>query len=144
VATQILLVDDSDLLADDPVDSLTTVGYTTVGYTTVGYAVQWTLDAQCALGRLVTSPLHWAILDVRLPGMDDITLCREMRKRCALLILLRTSADSDEVRWFAGPTVALQVPVTGIESVHAIAHLLEETMGCLRQLLTTIVHPRER
>lgn len=119
MATQILLVDDNDLLAEAMMHYLTAVGY----------AVHREPDGQQALAHLMTSAAALGVLDVRLPGMDGITLCTEVRKRSAMPILLMTGADSEEVRQrasAAGAAATLQKPLAFKELAQTITHLLQE------------------
>ena len=63
-----------------------------------GYAVSSAEDGAAALEALRKSHFDAAIIDVMMPGMDGLTLCREIRKdgRLATLpILLLTARDSE-------------------------------------------------
>lgn len=125
MAAQILLVDDNDLLAEAMMQYLTAVGY----------EVHREQDAHHALAHLATSSAALGVLDVRLPGMDGIALCTEVRKRSAMPILLMTGADSDELRQrasAAGAAATLQKPIAFKELAQAITHLLQEQGVCSR------------
>jgi DNA-binding NarL/FixJ family response regulator len=53
--------------------------------------------AEEALGRIPATSPHVAVLDVRLPDGDGVSVCREMRsRRPDLRVLMLTSVDDDE------------------------------------------------
>ncbi len=63
-----------------------------------GYAVSTSDDGAAALEALRKSHFDAAIIDVMMPGMDGLTLCREIRqdpRLTALPILLLTARDSE-------------------------------------------------
>ncbi|MCU0597859.1 MAG: response regulator [Desulfobacterales bacterium] len=50
-----------------------------------GYDILTALDAKQALNILETHDVHVAVLDVRMPGMDGITLLKEIKNRFPLV-----------------------------------------------------------
>jgi DNA-binding NarL/FixJ family response regulator len=53
--------------------------------------------AEQAIGRIPATSPHVALLDVRLPDGDGVTVCREVRsKRPEVRVLMFTSVDDDE------------------------------------------------
>ena len=63
-----------------------------------GYEVVTAADGQSALDRLRSEPFDAAILDVMMPGMDGLALCRAIRqdsRLSALPVLLLTARDSE-------------------------------------------------
>ncbi|PPJ44834.1 DNA-binding response regulator, partial [Rhizobium sp. KAs_5_22] len=45
-----------------------------------GFEVEQIYDGQTALKKIQTNPPRLVILDIMLPGIDGIALCREVRK----------------------------------------------------------------
>lgn len=64
-----------------------------------GYLVEWVLTGEEALARLEHLQPALVVLDVRLPGMDGVEVCRQIRLRWpALPILMLTALDDIEDR----------------------------------------------
>jgi DNA-binding response OmpR family regulator len=82
----ILLVEDDEKLREATQESLTRDGFD----------VQVASDGAAGLAAFTTWRPHLALLDVMLPRMDGITLCREIRARSVIPIVL-LSARSDPV-----------------------------------------------
>jgi DNA-binding response OmpR family regulator len=67
-----------------------------------GFAIEEVGDGQAALERLRTTPYDLIVLDVMLPGLDGITLCRTTRAQGAnvatpILMLTALDTESDTV-----------------------------------------------
>jgi DNA-binding response OmpR family regulator len=67
-----------------------------------GYAIEEVGDGQAALQRLRTTPFDLIVLDVMLPGLDGITLCRTTRAHgvnmtTPILMLTALDTESDTV-----------------------------------------------
>jgi DNA-binding response OmpR family regulator len=65
-----------------------------------GHAVDWAGSGEAALERLSGGDVDLLVLDVGLPGMDGIEVCRRARAehpRLAVLMLTARSAELDEV-----------------------------------------------
>ena len=68
-----------------------------------GFAVEQSGDGQAALERLRTTPYDLVVLDVMLPGIDGITLCRTIRAQggvngaAPVLMLTALDTESDTV-----------------------------------------------
>jgi DNA-binding response OmpR family regulator len=63
-----------------------------------GFAIEEVGDGQAALERLRTTPFDLIVLDVMLPGLDGITLCRTARAQgvnIATPILMLTALDTE-------------------------------------------------
>lgn len=89
MVTPILLVEDEAEMA-----SLLQQGLEEEGYT-----VEWVLTGEEALARLERKQPAVLVLDVRLPGMDGVEVCRQVRSRWpALPILMLTALDAVEDR----------------------------------------------
>jgi DNA-binding response OmpR family regulator len=67
-----------------------------------GFAIEEIGDGQAALERVRTTPFDLIVLDVMLPGLDGITLCRTIRAQGAntttpILMLTALDTESDTV-----------------------------------------------
>lgn len=64
-----------------------------------GYATDVAHDGESALALALTEPYDLIVLDVMLPGLDGITVCRELRHRGRTVpILMLTARDAVEDR----------------------------------------------
>jgi len=64
-----------------------------------GYTVEWVLTGEEALARLEHLEPALLVLDVRLPGMDGVEVCRQVRQRWPdLPVLMLTALDDVENR----------------------------------------------
>jgi len=63
-----------------------------------GYRVIWVRSGEDALVELDRHPLRMVILDIGLPGIDGFTVCREMRARSQVPILMLTARDEEPDR----------------------------------------------
>ena len=81
-------------------DEPTLAEYVSRGLTEAGYAVDTVADGEDAWLAASTVPYDVAILDVNLPGMDGLDVCRRIRSRSAPgpAILLLTARDTIEDR----------------------------------------------
>jgi DNA-binding response OmpR family regulator len=63
-----------------------------------GYRILWVRTGEEALGELERHPVRLVILDVGLPGMDGFEVCRAMRARSQVPILMLTARDEEPDR----------------------------------------------
>jgi DNA-binding response OmpR family regulator len=63
-----------------------------------GWMVIWVRSGEEALVELDRHPVRIVILDVGLPGIDGFTVCREMRSRSRVPILMLTARDEEPDR----------------------------------------------
>ncbi len=63
-----------------------------------GWTVIWVRSGEEALVELDRHPVRIVILDVGLPGIDGFTVCREMRVRSRVPILMLTARDEEPDR----------------------------------------------
>ncbi len=63
-----------------------------------GWTVIWVRSGEEALVELERHPTRIVILDVGLPGMDGFAVCREMRARSRVPILMLTARDEEADR----------------------------------------------
>ncbi len=77
-----------------------------------GYAVEYCSDGRTALLRLQAEPFDLVILDLMLPGMDGLELCRRLRVRPDYLPILMLTAKSTELDRVLGLEVGADDYVT--------------------------------
>ncbi|MGN6203186.1 MAG: response regulator transcription factor [Solirubrobacterales bacterium] len=87
----ILIVEDEQAIADLLRDYLRREGF----------AVVWAASGEQALAELGRHPVRLVILDIGLPGIDGFEVCRRLRGRTSVPILI-LSAREDEVDRVAG------------------------------------------
>jgi DNA-binding response OmpR family regulator len=63
-----------------------------------GYHVFWLRTGEEALAELGRHPIRIVILDIGLPGMDGFEVCREIRRRSRVPILMLTARDEESDR----------------------------------------------
>lgn len=63
-----------------------------------GYHVLWVRSGEEALVELARHPIRIVILDIGLPGIDGFEVCREMRSRSRVPILMLTARDEESDR----------------------------------------------
>src|SRR5262249_27252945 len=75
------------------------VGELVHGYLTRdGYRVLWVRSGEEALVELERHPVRIVILDLGLPGMDGFAVCRAVRGRSQVPILMLTARDEEPDR----------------------------------------------
>jgi DNA-binding response OmpR family regulator len=90
MASQILLVEDDSTIGEVLAATLRSHGY----------AVAWERTGTAALVRAGGGPVDLALLDLGLPDLDGIEVCRRLRRAqpgCVLVILTARSAEMDVV-----------------------------------------------
>jgi two-component system copper resistance phosphate regulon response regulator CusR len=88
--TRVLVVEDEPLMA----------GFIARGLRDNGYTVDIASDGTQAISQIETHDYALVVLDLRLPGKDGLTLCRELRElglRAAILMLTAMDAAADVV-----------------------------------------------
>ncbi len=82
------------LVEDEP-----SVGELVRGYLTRdGYTVLWVRTGEEALAELPRHPVRLVLLDIGLPGKDGFDVCREIRNRSQVPILMLTARDEEPDR----------------------------------------------
>jgi len=100
-----------------------------------GFAVQTATSAEAALVVLAGSPVDVVLLDLRLPGMDGLTLARTLRAdpRYRDLVIVAVTANamkSDEVAALAaGCNAFVSKPINTRALIPLVTHLLARTTG---------------
>jgi DNA-binding response OmpR family regulator len=80
------------LLADDEPSLRASLSY---ALERDGYGVEAVADGEAALERARSGTFDLAILDVMMPGMSGLQVCREIRSGGAMPIILLTARDSE-------------------------------------------------
>jgi DNA-binding response OmpR family regulator len=75
------------------------------------YQVLWVRSGEEALAEVTRHPVRIIVLDIGLPGMDGFDVCRELRRRSQVPILMLTARD-EEVDRVAGLEVGADDYVT--------------------------------
>jgi DNA-binding response OmpR family regulator len=63
-----------------------------------GYRVLWVRSGEEALVELTRHPIRIVVLDVALPGLDGLEVCRRIRARSAVPIVMLTARDEEPDR----------------------------------------------
>jgi len=63
-----------------------------------GYKVVWVRTAEEGWVELDRHPIDLVLLDIRLPGMDGFELCRRLRERSTVPIIMLTARDEEADR----------------------------------------------
>ena len=84
MSERILVVDDDDHIAAIVRD----------GLTRTGYRVELSTDGPAALAAVCAHPFDLIILDLTLPGMDGVEVCRQLRTRGGPPVIMLTARDA--------------------------------------------------
>jgi len=87
---RILLVEDDEALAPLVVRHLSESGF----------AVRWAKDATKAWDALEAEPVDLVILDIMLPGEDGLSLCRRLRRRTDIAVVMVSARGQESDRIF--------------------------------------------
>ncbi len=115
------------LVVDDEIGALTLIG---IMLERGGFEVLKAKDAHAALNMLEQETPDLIILDVMMPGMDGIELCREIRARDSTedtpLLMLSARGDADSVTrgMEAGATDYLPKPILHHDLVAKVRKML--------------------
>lgn len=124
------------LVVDDNVDIINNVReYLSLK----GWTVEWCTTGPDALRRLQADPFDLLILDLGLPGLDGLTICRELRaahSKLPILMLTGRDAIDDRVRGFeAGTDDYLVKPFSLRELAARVEALLRRSYGVSEKVL---------
>ena len=64
----------------------------------LGYSVVWVRTGEEGLTELDRHPVRLVVLDIRLPGIDGFDVCREIRSRSSVPIVMVTARDEEPDR----------------------------------------------
>jgi len=79
-------------------DSETIIEFLTMGLTYEGFTVHVVRDGRDAMAAFERVRPHLVLLDVMLPGIDGMTLCRTLRARSTVAIIMLTARGEVEDR----------------------------------------------
>jgi DNA-binding response OmpR family regulator len=79
-------------------DEETIIEFLTMGLTYEGFAVHAVRDGRAAMPTFERVHPHLVLLDIMLPGVDGITLCRSLRARSDVPIIMLTARGEVEDR----------------------------------------------
>jgi DNA-binding response OmpR family regulator len=130
VARRILVVEDNIDLA----------GLLVMHLRDAGYAVQQTGDGRVALQLLADDPADLVILDLMLPGLDGLDVCRRLRARADYLPILMLTAKSTELDRVLGLEVGADDYVT---KPFSIRELLARVRAMFRRIDAMAETPAE-
>lgn len=95
----------------------------------LGYATDFAHDGTTALMMVRRQSYRVAVLDYRMPGMDGLTLCREIRKlsegTVAIIVTAYSGGINTEQFLNAGAMMVLPKPVDVRSLVESLQQLLE-------------------
>jgi DNA-binding response OmpR family regulator len=105
-----------------------------------GYAAEYCGDGRSAMLRLQAEPFDLVILDLMLPGMDGLELCRRLRARPDYLPILMLTAKSTELDRVLGLEVGADDYVT---KPFSIRELLARVKALFRRVDAMAETPAE-
>lgn len=118
------------LVVDDNVDILNNVREF---LSMKGWTIEWCTTGSDAMRRLMVDPFDLLILDLGLPGMDGLTICRELRaahSKMPILMLTGRDAVEDRLAGFeAGTDDYLVKPFSLRELAARVEALLRRSYG---------------
>ena len=118
----ILLVDDDEDICQNMTDILSDLGY----------QVDYALDGPSALEKIRKKPYDVALLDLKMPGMDGLTLYREIKKvragTVALLVTAYASGTTAEEALSAGAWRVLPKPVEFPRLLQLVEEAIEQPL----------------
>jgi two-component system, OmpR family, response regulator RegX3 len=85
---RILVVDDTEAILDGVTDALAAEGFTVQGAST----------GEAALEAFETEPFDLIILDLMLPGLSGMEICRRIRAESPIPIIMLTARDAEAAR----------------------------------------------
>src|SRR4030066_946056 len=96
-----------------------------------GYEVGWAADGREGLRRALEEAPHLVILDIMLPGMNGLDICRELRQKKANIPVIMRTAKGEEVEKIVGLEIGADDYMTKPFSVRELlarikAHLRRE------------------
>lgn len=96
-----------------------------------GFDVIEAVDGQDALNKLEQRIPDLLILDVMMPGIDGLSVCRQLRSREAfanipiMMLSARTDTDSVDEGFAAGATKYLTKPISAVQLAYHVRECLQ-------------------
>jgi DNA-binding response OmpR family regulator len=112
-----------------------------------GFNVEWVADGALAMAAFERLAPTFVVLDILLPGRDGLEICRALRARSAVPILLLTakSTERDILRGLEhGADDYLVKPFSPRELVARVAAILRRALPAMRLALGSLVVDLER
>lgn len=104
-----------------------------LGFEQEGYTVSWSDDGAKVYNDIKDSAPHMMILDIRLPGMDGLSVCRQLRNHGFLFPIIMLTARDEEIDRITGLETGaddyLVKPFQFRELVSRVRALLRRTYG---------------
>lgn len=100
--------------------------------TAAGFEAHWATDGQAAYDRLQTESFRALVLDITLPGMDGLTLLKQLRANAnSLPVLMLTARDTtrDKVMYFESGADDFLVKTTDMDELIARLRALIRRAG---------------
>jgi two-component system alkaline phosphatase synthesis response regulator PhoP len=99
-----------------------------------GYTVDWAADGETGLHKAVEESPDLIILDIMLPEMDGLEVCRELRKKDINIPILMLTAKNDEIDRVVGLEIGADDYITKPFSIRELlarikAHLRRMKIG---------------
>src|SRR5437660_4830975 len=80
---RILVVDDEETIRD----------FVHLGFSYEGFDVELAVDRSTALAAVAARRPSLVVLDLNLPGRDGVEVCRQLRRRSDVPIIMRSARD---------------------------------------------------
>lgn len=96
-----------------------------------GYEVEWALDGESGLRKALEETPDLIILDILLPEMDGLEVCRELRKKDLDIPILMLTAKSEEIDRVVGLEIGADDYIT---KPFSIRELLARVKAHLRRV----------
>jgi two-component system OmpR family response regulator len=94
-----------------------------------GFGVVWAPSGEQALDELARHPVRLVVLDLGLPGIDGFEVCRRLRARTSVPILILSARDDEVDRLEAGADDYVTKPFSPRELVARVKAILRRTDG---------------
>ena len=133
MSARILIVEDEDRIRE----------FITRGLTYEGYRVDAAPDGQVGLDMARENPPDLVLLDIMLPGIDGLEVCRRIRAASDVPILMLTAKETIEDRVVGLDAGADDYLVKPVSSSILVAHLnrLIRRTGTLETPNGSTIHP---
>jgi DNA-binding response OmpR family regulator len=106
-----------------------------------GYRVVWVTSGESALAELTRHPVKIVVLDIGLPGMDGLDVCRRIRAQSGIPIVILTARDEEPDRVAGlelGADDYVTKPFSPRELSARIKAVLRRTEGALQTEVLTL------
>jgi len=86
-----------------------------------GYEVDWALDGKAGLQKASEESPDLILLDIMLPEMDGLTVCKELRKKQSMIPIIMLSAKGEEIDKVVGLEIGADDYITKPFSVRELS-----------------------